>query len=182
MIFSIKKKTTIFTPDRHLKIFDVRGVIFYNSKWVKNFKGYLTLPHGEYSTENNIYISNKRKNTYIPKLHNYERNLGHDFSEFEIKFESNPNKCTINHDKKTIIFDNSFENAPRFQLVFILEHEKGHKFYKTEHKADHYAIRKMLQMGYTPIQILYAPLLTLSGRSYDRKRRVFDTILKKYRS
>lgn len=181
MKIEVDKKTTFYSPNKRLKIYDVRGIIFYDSDWVKNFGGYLTMPKGVYNTDNNIWEVDKKMNRIIPKLPKYERDLKHDFKEFVISFGQNPNKCTINHKEKTIHFDESLRDAPSFQLVFILMHERGHQYYKTEFKADHYAIRQMLIQGYTPIQILLSPLLTLSGGAYDRKRQVFKTILKKYK-
>ncbi len=178
MVIRPTKKTTFYTPDKHLKIYDFRGVIFYDSKWVKNFKGYLTLPKGTFNTENKMFTVFKEKNNYEIKLPKRERDLKHDFSKFRIKFESNPNKCTIFHKKNLIVYDTSFKKAPWFQLVFILMHEKGHNYYKSEDLADLYAVRAMLRKGYTPIQICLAPLLTLSGEAYNRKKHVVSQMIK----
>lgn len=178
MKFTVDKKTTYHTPDSRLRIFDFRGVIFYDSNWIKNFKGLLTIPKGEYHTLNKLKIINKGKNNFIVKMPKHERDLKHDFTKFKIEFAPNPNKCTIFHDKNLIQFDDSFKKAPWFQLVFILMHEKGHNYYATEHLADKYAVKQMLKKGYTPIQICLAPLLTLSGRAYDRKRKVISNMIK----
>jgi len=40
--------------------------------------------------------------------------------------------------------------------MFILLHEYGHMFYKTEHKTDCYALKKYLQMGLPPSMAFYA--------------------------
>ena len=45
--------------------------------------------------------------------------------------------------------------TPQIRL-FVLLHEYGHLFYKTEWKTDTFACKMFLQMGYNPSQALYA--------------------------
>lgn len=172
-----KKRNTFFTPDRHIKIYDERGIIFYDSNWCGKFKGIFYLPKGKYFTKNRFKKIKYKKRRVFKNPPN-ERDLKHDWSAFRIIFRPNPHKASILHNSNTIIFDTSFKKAPRFQLIFILLHEKGHNYYKTEHKADGYAVRAMLKRGYNPSQIALAPLFTLSNDNLERKKIVFEKLKK----
>jgi hypothetical protein len=165
------------TPHRQIIIYDARGVLFYDSTWSNNFKGVFSLPKGEYFSDYTFKVVRRLSRKRI-KLLKPERNKKHNWSDFKILFASNPNKCTIDHIKKLIVFDDSFKDKPQYQLIFILLHEKGHNFYKTEHKADWFAVRGMWMRGYNKSQIGLAPLLTLSEKSNYRKKKVINYLIK----
>lgn len=171
----INSKSGFKTPDKRIKIYDQRNVIFYDSIWTKNFNGFFYLPKGVFFTDNNFFKI-KYKPRKVKKLPKNERDLKHDWTNFRIIFKYNPHKASILHNKATIIFDNSFRKAPLFQLVFILLHEKGHRYFKTEEKADAYAVRAMIKRGYNPSQIALAPLFTLSNDNMSRKRNVLNIL------
>lgn len=178
MAIQIYKPVICKTPHHRIQIFDERGVLFYDSKWAKKFRGVFTLPKGTYSSEQEFKVVRPLRNRKL-KLKRFERNKMHNWDSFTIKYAPNPHKCTIFHDKNLIIFDLRFKHAPKFQLVFILLHEKGHNYYKTESKADWYAIRGMWARGYNKSQIGLAPILTLSDRNWQRKKIVVDYLIKK---
>jgi hypothetical protein len=50
----------------------------------------------------------------------------------------------------------------------IYYHELGHHWYITESKADLFAAKKMLELGFNPSQIQLAVLDSLSEKSIDR--------------
>jgi len=79
-----------------------------------------------------------------------------------VLFRNNPNKCSIDVNSGTLIFDkNFFKQLNIVQLYFILSHELGHYFYYSEHKADAFARFVMLMLGFNPSQIVAAASSTL---------------------
>jgi len=182
--YNIDRKTLIFSPDfekgESIKVYDERNILFYDSDWASRFKGLFFLPKGIYFCENELSRSRaklKRPKIIMPRR---ERNLNHNWKDFNIEFGNNPNKCSIYHNKKLILFDKSFENRPMYQLAFMIYHEKGHNYYSTEKFADMYAVRQMLNIGYNPSQIVRAPLVTLSDKSNDRKNYILNKFVKYY--
>lgn len=178
MEIEVYKPALAYTDSPEIKIYDERGILFYNSAWAKRFTGVFSLPKGKYSTSAPLKIIRPLKRNKL-KLLKFERRKPHNWEDFTIQYGNNPHKCTIYHGQKRILFDTSFKDAPKYQLMFILLHEKGHKYYKSEAKADHYAIRGMWLRGYNKSQIGLAPLLTLSPRSYERKKQVINYLIKR---
>lgn len=166
------------TPHKNIIIYDERGVLFYNSEWAKKFTGIFSLPIGVYSSNVEFKVLRPLKRKKL-KLLRIERNKGHEWSKFKIEFYENPHKCTIYHKRKLIVFDNKFKTAPKFQLMFVLLHEKGHNYYKSEEKADWYAIRGMWIRGFNKSQIGLAPLITLSEKNLKRKQIVINFLINK---
>lgn len=178
--YQLKRKGTFRTDAPRLKVYDYRGVIFFDSKEVKNFDGYITLPlismgESKYYTNEKIYRvpTIARIKDYTPPK---ERDMRHNFSGFKVRFAKNPHKCSILHIKKLILFDTDFKNKPYAELMFILMHEVGHNWYETEHKCDEFAVNTMLRKGYTPHQIMNACDNVLSNKVYDRKENVLTQL------
>ena len=184
MEITVKKKTLFYFPkfkNEPLNIYDERGNIFYSSDFTKNFKGLFYLPKGRYNTDNLIVQS--RGNLTQPEIRLPKRqwDMKHNFNNFEIRYGNNINKCTIFHDRKIILFDDSFKSAPLYQLAFMLAHEKGHNYYMSEKFADLFALRLMLKEGYNTSQVIRAIDLTLSDkRSIDRKIFIYKLLNKFY--
>ena len=105
-----------------------------------------------------------------------ERNIAQ--KRYEIIFGNNPAKCTIYYEDGVILFDNQFLSKPLYLKYGIYYHELGHHFYKTEDKADLYAVFKMLEKGFNPSQIGRVALEGLSSKSEDRKIKVVETLTK----
>jgi hypothetical protein len=95
---------------------------------------------------------------------------------FSVYFEENPNKCTVDFDTDSIVFDNSFKLAPLPKIYFILYHEFGHQLYETEAYADMYAANMMLKKGYNMSQIGLSSLESLSSKQYERKNNLIDRL------
>lgn len=95
------------------------------------------------------------------KYYKPEKNV--DFKGVQrVVFTKNPNKCSIDVNSGTIVFDSDyFRQLNIVQLYFVLSHEIGHYFYYTEHKADTFARFCMLLMGFNPSQIIAAADSTL---------------------
>lgn len=156
----------IYTP---IVIRDLRGVIFYNTNSlvpkVKNFN----LPEGEYLVDSGYFTAMETPVNYpLYKLPPFERNRKKPL-DFQIKFSSNPNKCTVYWHKKIILFDNSIKELSKPQLDFILFHEYAHARFKTEVYCDLMAANYMLVKGYNPSQIRVVPIKTLSDKQAKRK-------------
>lgn len=176
MEIKVKRKTLFFFPNFKndlLNIYDNKGVLFYSSDFVSNFLGYFYLPSGTYTANHYFKQVNGKLQQPKIKLPKRERDFKHNFKEFKILFGINKHKCTIDHDEKTILFDNSFLDAPKYVLAFILYHEQGHNFYETEWKADLFSVAKMLKEGYNISQIIKAPF-TLSEKQENRKLKILQ--------
>lgn len=171
----VKKKGYFTTNNPFLKIYDFRKILFYSYKFVAKFKKRFYLPIGVYYITASINRI-KYKPRKIKKLPKFERNLKHNWSDFKIGFKENPNKATIYHKKKLIIFDNIFKTKPLYILIFILGHEVGHKYYKTEYKADAYAVNYMLKAGFNRSQIGLAPLSALTDEQLKRKHIIIKNL------
>lgn len=179
-LIDIYKKTFVkpLNGALHFKIYDENNCLFWSSEWVRYKGNGLTLPQGRYRCTVQLVEMQGNKNDFIVKKKPIERDLKHDFREFNLIIEANPNKCTINHIDKTIKLDPSFLRQPKYVLEFVIMHEKGHNFYNSEFGADIWAVNAMLNKGYTPHQIMRAPFYTLSGKSLNRKLNVIKKILK----
>lgn len=91
----------------------------------------------------------------------------------KIALKDNPNKCSIDISSGAIYFDRDFFNTlSLLEFRFVMFHELGHYFYKTEEKADKYACFMMLQIGYNASQIFGATKKTLID-----KNRIVDNFL-----
>jgi hypothetical protein len=171
----VKRKTGFHSNERVI-IYDFRNQLFYDSIWAGNFIGLFNLPIGTYYTNSNITKLNKPvKTPYVP-LPKRERNKKMP-KRLIIKYAENPSKATIFHDTNTIVFDTSFLRKPLYVVYFIMFHELGHKLYKTEHKADLYATKRMFGAGFNQSQIMLAPFQSLSSKNHFRR----SLILKKAR-
>jgi len=111
---------------------------------------------GKYKRLPSKIITGVRLKYYKP-----EKNV--DFKGIQrVYFTKNPNKCSIDVNSGTIIFDKDFfKQLNIVQLYFILSHELGHYFYYSEHKADAFARAVMLLLGFNPSQIIAAAGSTL---------------------
>jgi hypothetical protein len=177
----LKNKTGFMnkTPLSAVIIADSRGIIFYNTTEIKRPVSMFNLPSGEYTIiKGNIQKLRKPVHYRLPSLPSPERNIKPPF-DYRILFAENPNKCSIFWDRKEIVFDSSFLQAPQYELFFILFHEYGHALYKSEHLADLAAVRLMLIRGYNPSQVGKAPITSLSTAQGKRKNHVVNKLLKR---
>lgn len=178
--FILHKKTGFRnkTPKNPVIIRDFRGKLFYSTEGLKPVH-FFNLPEGSYLKDaGSIVMLNKPvKKTFI-KLPPPERNFKAPLN-FNVVFGVNPNKCTIQWDKKRIIYDNSLKNATIPTLYFILFHEFAHALYTNEAFADICAANYMLQKGFNESQIGIAPINTLSHFQYKRKKFLISKLLKK---
>jgi hypothetical protein len=176
--FPLFKKTGFLNPSGHtVIILDKRGKIFYSTLWLKKPVKRFNLPEGTYILQEGEILKRNRPVKYkLKKLPKPERFIN--IKTFKILFGDNINKCTINYKNKTITFDRSFLNAPLYVVFFIYWHEMGHLLYATEHKADSYAVNRMLINGYNPSQIGLAPFESLSSKQFERKNKVVNTTIK----
>lgn len=174
----ILENKTGFRTSLPFRIVDGRGILFYDDSFTDHIeKGEVlnfNLPAGVYKFDGLfIKLENPVETVNFP-LPPKERNYPH--KRYEIKYGDNPHKCSIFYGPGVILFDNSFKNAPLYIKYGIYFHELGHHFYKTEDKADRYAAKKMLDLGFNPSQIGRAGLMTLSNNSFDRKEKMVKVL------
>lgn len=182
--FTVKTKSGFKSFDTVVKIYDKNGILFYckdNKQGLLHFN----LPKGEYLTYNNLMPSKLRvyKLPKLPKANNV-KTLPNDF---KIIFAENPNKCSVDNKNHIIIFDNSFKKQPIPVIDYILFHELGHYLYseqgnKSEINCDLFAMKKMLEIGYNPSQILWVQSGTLSDNksTLERKNKIHTHTLNSF--
>jgi hypothetical protein len=180
-ILTVRQKTGFYRLNLKEPVIlnDFRGFEFYNTSRLKKPVKQFNLPEGSYTI-----VSGKFKpmstpvNFPLPALPKPQRNLKKPM-DFDVIFANNPFKCTVNWDDKTITFDNDFKRKPLNELYFILYHEFGHHAFKSEHLADLYSARVMLNKGFNPSQIGLAPINSLSEKQLIRKKHIVTKILQK---
>jgi hypothetical protein len=174
----ILEEKTGFLSTMPFTIFEPNGTIFYSSDFTENIsegrKLEFNLPLGNYKFDGNFVKLPEPIKTINFPLPPKERHIGS--KRYKIEFGNNPNKCTIFYDEGLILFDNSFLQKPLYNRYGVYFHELGHHWYKTESKADLYAVKKMLEYGFNPSQIGRVFLESLSEKSEDRQKQIIYLI------
>ena len=170
----ILDKKTGFRSTLPFSICDPNGIEFYNSDFTKHISENKPLefnvPAGVWQYNGNFIklpFPVSVKNVALPLK---ERNIT--LKRYDIEFGSNPNKCTIFYERGIILFDNSFLSKPLYVKYLIYFHELGHHWYITESKADLYAAKKLLELGFNPSQIQMGILNSLSEKSIERQMKI----------
>ena len=170
MIVNSERKTG-FGAVGKVKVFDLNDSnrLFYSRDFKES--GMFNLPAGRWLIMGRV---TKHRFHYLdrPSLPKPER--GHKMKCSKIVITDNPNKASTDPKTGLIILDKKISKKPRAELLFILLHEKGHTFYKSEYKCDFYAASKMLDLGYNPSQIAMAAYNTLGVNSGDRVLKIFN--------
>jgi hypothetical protein len=176
---SIQHKTG-FRSSMPFLINDTNGILFYSSDFTDKIKKGQTLnfnlPAGDYIYDGNFIKLDSPVKTANVILPPKERNFA--YKRYEIQFGNNPNKCTIFYNKGLILFDNQFLNKPLYIKYTIYFHELGHHWYVTEDKADLFAAKKILELGFNPSQIQLAVLDSLSDKNIERKMKIVYSLTK----
>lgn len=159
-------------------VYDSRGIIFYSDKFTtvisEGKRLFFNLPKGEYLIKGFIQRLAKPIENDVIELPEPERIKP--LRNYRIVYKNNPNKCTIYYNIRLIVFDIAFKKYPKFIRDNIYFHEIGHHYYKSEHLADLFAAKKMLEKGYNKSQIGLTSLLTLSEKSDYRKSFIFEKL------
>lgn len=170
MLLEIDNLSGFNCADEEILIYSVNPRLkpFYFKKNPNCDKVFFNLLKGIYTTDN--AVARVKPLVYLPpKLPRPERRTKAP-KKLTIFVGENPNKCSINRHNGKILIDDRLTFMPLPFIHFILFHELGHYFYKTEYKADIYAAAKMLKIGYNPTQVMYAQYLMLSDHQRARKR------------
>lgn len=173
----VKIKTGFRVKDVNIpiNIRDDRGILFYTTEYLLPHVTEFNLPPGTYFVDSGSFSTMATPRTWgTIKLPRRERFIYPNPKNFKIQWAKNPNKCTVDWIARTITFDNSFKEKPMPEIEFILNHEFGHRFYKTEAYCDLYAAHHMLKLGYNESQIGDASIDSLSDRSAPRKKYVIN--------
>jgi len=159
-------------------IVDPNGIEFYNSDFTHHIKDGQPLQFnvmaGSFQYDGNFIKLDRPVPVKSVALPLKERNIT--IKRYDIQFGSNPNKCTIFYDRGIILFDNSFISKPLYVKYVIYFHELGHHWYITESKADLFAAKKLLEIGFNPSQIQMGMLTSLSDKSIERKMNIVNTL------
>jgi len=179
----IIEKKTGFVSSMPFDIYDITGNLFYSDTFTDKIKNgeklYFNLPLGVYKYNGNFVKLDEPVKVVNITLPVKERNLAG--GKYEILFGDNPNKCSIFYDEKVILFDSSFQSKPMYVKYVIYFHELGHHWYKTEEKADLYAAKKLLDLGFNPSQIGLGILDSLNANkeeSFERMEKIVKVLTK----
>jgi len=174
---------TGFISSLPFEIFDSKGILFYSDTFTevisRGEKLKFNLPLGVYKYNGNFVKLESPVSVVNIPLPLKERNLSH--KRYEIIFGDNPNKCSIFYDEGVILFDNQFQNKPLYVRYLIYFHELGHHWYNTEEKADLYAAKKLLELGFNPSQIGLGVLDSLNANkeeSFERMEKIVSVLTK----
>lgn len=175
----IIEKKTGFRTTLPFTILDRYNNIFYTDEFTDHIQNgkvlYFNLPKGKYFYNGSFIKLDKpveQKEIILPKPdRQYDTGV-----LFKIIYGHNPNKCSIFHDKKIILFDNSFLRAPVFILYDIYFHELGHLYYTDEENADLFATKALLELGFNKTQIGLSPIMSLSEKNNFRKKLKINSL------
>jgi hypothetical protein len=171
---------TGFTTSLPFTVYELNGNIFYSSDFTDKIENGerldFNLPAGEYKYDGSFIKLSMPVPVKQIALPSKERNIA--MRKYKIEFGNNPNKCTIFYGKSLILFDESFRSKPLYVKYAIYYHELGHHWYKTESKADLFATKKLLDLGFNPSQIGLASLESLTDKpdSFDRKMKTVNLL------
>ena len=172
MIYNLKGKTGFRSKAPLVAVYTTDFEPFY----VMQKKGeytYFNLPKGDYIIEVEVERLPSPNKFALPPLPKFERNIKRP-KEVKIVFGTNPNKCSIDLERGIIICDWSIKAKGRAEQSFVIYHEFGHYFYKTESSCDKFASRKMIEEGFNPSQTVFSVNGCLSERSHKRKSEVYN--------
>lgn len=175
----VDKKTGFRVTDVYKPIIirDERGISFYNTEPLVPKTTEFNLPPGEYYVDSGAFVKAAIPVWYPRKPMPFQQRIFMpDPGKFKIEFGINPNKCSVLWDEGVILFDESFLDRPRNEVDFILGHEMGHRYYKTEAYCDLYAANLMLKWGYNPYQIGMSSIDSLSDNAESRKLFIIDKL------
>lgn len=172
----LDKKTGFVAVSDVINILDSKQNPFYFFDFNGRIKRRnFNLPKGNYYISEGEFLPLEKPVKYtlknLPKKEFLHRKNP---EKWKIIFGNNPSKCTVDYANGVMLFDNYYQTAPRLVFDYILNHELGHKLYKTEKFADAFAMNRMLLKGYNPSQIRLAPQITLSEKSNYRKEFILN--------
>ena len=172
MLYKLKGKTGFRSKAPLVAVYTTDYEPFYIMKR-KGAYTYFNLPKGEFIIDIEVEKLNKPNVFNAPSLPKFERNIKRP-KEIKIVFADNPNKCSISLEDGVIICDHSIKAKGRAEQCFVIYHEFGHYFYKTESCCDLYASRRMINEGYNPSQTVFSVNGCLSDRSQNRKDEIYN--------
>lgn len=146
-------KPTGFKGYNDVLIFDNKGRKFYSYQTKGEFK--FNLPVGTYYTNSKF---EKCRNMHTYDFKRTRRRENYNYKEpmkVKVIFATNPNKASIFLTLHKIVIDPSFLEAPYppFLVEYLIGHEIGHYYYKTEEYCDEFSQERMLKRGYNKSQI-----------------------------
>ncbi len=164
------------TGNEPIVILDDTHRIFYDTSILDNRVWQFNLPAGDYY----IYAGKFQKmmspvNYPLAPLPPTEKRMQNP-EHFKINYLDNKYTASIHWDENTITLDKSLRSCTLPELIFILYHEYGHRFYDNEKACDIYAMNRMLKEGYNPSQIGIGVINTLSDKNYKRKENLINSL------
>jgi hypothetical protein len=175
---NVPYKTTFYTLVSPILITNEKGKEFYFYEWDNDRFNYqlFNLPKGKYYSKYPVFLSDVVLNfqkipNEPPEKEDYLR-----IKKIIIKEGKNSHKASIyiytNKPYATIIYDSSLNNEPSYIKDFILGHELGHLYYKTEEFCDRFSRNLCLSLGYNPSQLNKAIEYSLNYFSNNGNHRI----------
>lgn len=139
-----------------VQVNDENGRPFYIFDRPEGFT--FTLPKGSYKLSGGTLIGRMRARNGHKETSSLRFPLP---KRVELVVAPNPFKACISLPDGIIVIDPSLLELPPFCLVFVLFHEIGHYWYKSEEACDRFAAEEMHRRGYNPSQIELASRMTM---------------------
>lgn len=177
--FNVKEKSG-FKAAGKVCIYE-NGRIFYGMR-KPGEEILFNLPPGYYSTEWAIEPLTRPVKVKFPTRRKRERFNIEPPKNVVVQYGDNPNKATIRLESGEILIDNSFKEAPELVRKFIMYHEIGHYYYKTEEFCDEYAQERLLDDGYNLSQVHNATAKSLNPanpRNHFCEQKTFNAKVSK---
>ena len=106
----------------------------------------------------------------LPNPQKKEPEGGSDIHKFEYK-PTWHSPASIDIKQKRVIYNKKFKDASFSEQIFILEHERGHFYYRTEKFCDLYALNALINKGFG-ISQAFLTLETFLIDSPEKKERI----------
>ena len=163
-LFETMRKIIVDKPSgfkglNEVLIFDKSGRKFYDYK--KNGVIEFNLPEGIYYTNSDFEKCRKMHAYSFPRKRKRENYNYKEPEKVEVIFQKNPNKASVFLQRNLIVLDPSFLKYPSYVVEYLISHEIGHYYYKTEEFCDEFAQERMLKRGYNKSQIAECSASTL---------------------
>jgi|688.fasta_scaffold40170_10 hypothetical protein len=146
------------------KNFDIyhNGKLFYSNQTGEKIN--FNLPKGRYFIECDTMYPIDKKLVYITPKIEHLREKFIKMKPIKINIVENRNKASISVADGNIFFDEKIHSewaTPK--KVFILGHELGHNYFKSEDLCDLFSAKKMLENGFNLSQCYYSSVKCLKN-------------------
>lgn len=176
--------TLFFSPTLNFTLLNAKGEIWISREWNLTQKecNVNIVYTGEYTGSRPFKAKRNGDITtggHDIQVHIPERFRFKDFIiEHRNDIGSTPARINTTASPAVIQVSDKWKSYPPQVRLFVLLHEMGHMFYKTEDKCDNFALKLYLMQGFNASQAFYAlsKILHPTGEGLQRIQKLFQTL------